>query len=171
MLWTKVRTNSLFGFNNSPYQGRLANGVSIPFVFETTEKDGTVTYEYKDRGWQLVRLANGKVTTLADRDGWTLAPEYPVNPVAAEQPTFGNIRQASWNGYINLQSKYRKGTALFMLTPRDVAELDFMKPIYLRQYAQVYVVTKVNYQRNGSTVEMLLIRDEPVNPPLIPTNS
>ena len=166
-----VVANSLFGFNNGVYPRRLGNAVGIPFVFETQEKDGTVNYECKDRGWNLVRLANGTITRLADGDGWTLGVYYPVNPVAESQPTFANIRQASWDGYINLQNKYRKATALFVLSGQDIAELDFKKPIYLRQYAQAYVVTKINYRRNASTVEMLLIRDEPVNPPAIPTNS
>ena len=60
--------------------------------------------------------------------------------------------------YIAIKTNYRKATALFMLSPQDVAQLDFKKPIYLRQYAQAYIVTKINYQRNASTVEMLLIR-------------
>ena len=60
--------------------------------------------------------------------------------------------------YIAIKTNYRKATALFMLSAQDIAELDFKKPIYLRQYAQAYIVTKINYQRNASTVEMLLIR-------------
>ena len=60
--------------------------------------------------------------------------------------------------YIAIKTNYRKATALFMLSAQDIAELDFKKPIYLRQYAQSYIVTKVNYQPKGSTVEMILVR-------------
>lgn len=74
------------------------------------------------------------------------------------QPTFNRIKDETWGNYIEMQQAYRKAKALFMLSPRDVAELDFKKPIYLRQYAQAYVVTKVNYQPHASTVELLLIR-------------
>ena len=77
---------------------------------------------------------------------------------ARVQPKFDNKYESIWKYYADLNYKYRKAKALFMLSPQDVAQLDFTKPIYLRQYAQAYIVTKVNYQRNASTVEMLLIR-------------
>ena len=69
-----------------------------------------------------------------------------------------NVLEGIRRDYIAMNNNYRKATALFMLTPQDVAQLDFKKPIYLRQYAQAYIVTKVNYQPKASTVEMLLIR-------------
>ena len=69
-----------------------------------------------------------------------------------------NILEGIRRDYIAMNNNYRKATALFMLTPQDVAQLDFKKPIYLRQYAQAYIVTKVNYKQNASIVEMLLIR-------------
>lgn len=154
-----VVENRLFGFNN----GELAQSPNlqaffIPFVLEKTDKDGNKTYEYKDSGWNLVKLTYMNASQLRNINGTQVKPTYNSKYPSKTQPTFGAIRATNWAKYIALNQKYRKAKALFMLSPRDVAELDFKKPVYLRQYAQAYIVTKVDYQRNGSTVEMLLIR-------------
>lgn len=139
--------------------------ILVLFVYRKTNKDGTTENIFKESGLHLVRLAprtasgtnfggylvNGsgqKVYGVSER---TLSS-------AIVQPTFDNIKDTNWSEFIAIKTNYRKATALFMLSAQDVAQLDFMRPIYLRQYAQSYIVTKVNYQPKGSTVEMLLIR-------------
>lgn len=154
-----VVENSLFGFNNGMAKVSTYSSVTfIPFVLEKTDKDGNKTYEYKDSGWNLVKLTDTNAAQLTNINGTQVKPIYQSKLTDGQQPTFGNIRATNWAKCIALNQKYRKAKALFMLSPRDVAELDFKKPVYLRQYAQAYIVTKVDYQRNGSTVEMLLIR-------------
>ena len=153
-----VVENSLFGFNNGFFQSGYNNKLFIPFVLEKTDKEGVKTYEYKDRGWQLLRLTDNGAGNLQNKDGKDVKPAYAVKRPDNRQPTFANITASNWSEFIAIKTNYRKATALFMLTPQDIAQLDFKKPIYLRQYAQAYIVTKVNYQRNASTVEMLLIR-------------
>ena len=153
-----VVENSLFGFNNGFFQSGYKNNLFIPFVLEKTDKEGVKTYEYKDRGWQLLRLTDNGSGNLQNKDGKDVKPAYAVKRPDNRQPTFANITASNWSEFIAIKTNYRKATALFMLSAQDIAELDFKKPIYLRQYAQSYIVTKVNYQPKGSTVEMILVR-------------
>ena len=153
-----VVENSLFGFNNGFFtKGENNNVLFIPFVLEKTDKEGVKTYEYKERGWQLLRLSDNGRGSINNKDGKPVKPAYAVKGPENRQPTFDNITASDWSEFISMKTNYRKATALFMLSGQDIAELDFKKPIYLRQYAQAYVVTKVNYQPKGSTVEMLWI--------------
>ena len=150
--------NSLFGFNNGLLVYGLGNPIKIPFVEEKADKNGIKSYNYRESGWHLVKLAEPADMYMANKNGQWIRPSIKALRGNATQPTFDNITETNWLKYIVIQQNYRKAKALFMLTPQDVAQLDFKKPIYLRQYAQAYIVTKINYQRNASTVEMLLIR-------------
>lgn len=153
-----VVENSLFGFNNGFFKLGNWNTMFIPFVEEKADKDGTKSYEYKDRGWNLVRLSDSDNGALSNGEGRTVQSRYPVKAIDQKQPTFENIEATNWASFVKIQQNYRKAKAIFMLSPQDIAELDLMNPIYLRQYAQAYIVTKVNYKRNATIVEMLLIR-------------
>lgn len=81
-----------------------------------------------------------------------------VYRVVSNQPGFYEIRSKCWNNYIGIQNAYRKAKAIFNLRPSDIANFSFKMPIYLRQYAKSYIVTKLSYKANASVVEMLLIR-------------
>lgn len=155
-----VVENRMFGFpnDNKASTPQQMPSSSIPMFVEKSADDGTVTYEFKESGFHLVKLAEYFNTAyLVNGAGREVYGNQKVL-VSATQPTFDNIKARNWDRYIAMQQRYRKAKAVFMLNGQDIAQLDFKRPIYLRQYAQAYVVTKVNYQSKASTVEMILIR-------------
>lgn len=152
-----VIQNSLFGSvndNGRKVAFQVFRAASIPMF---RKKDGEV--EHIESGMHLVRLStSGSGYTLKNRSGQVVPTSVRIMQSDENQPTFDSIRATNWNRYIAMQQRYRKAKAIFMLSGQDIAELDFGRPVYLRQYAQSYVVTKVNYQPKASTVEMMLIR-------------
>lgn len=156
--------NRVFGFVNDDGESsgtvlQYMNAASLP-MFKQKDNGEIETIE---SGMHLVRLKtptgnSGIMPYLANSAGLEVGGNKPILDSSDEQPTFDNIKETNWERYIAMQQQYRKAKAVFMLNGQDIAELDFKRPIYLRQYAQAYVLTKVNYQPAATTVEMLLVR-------------
>lgn len=151
--------NSNFTFNNGVLEVIHSDyGRFRPVYIPMFKKDAEGEIEFSgDGGLWLVSIYGIIDFPLISKDN-NIVKGAKVNSVVTNQPTFNEIRSNCWTNYIGIQNAYRKARAIFNLRPSDIADFSFKSPIYLRQYAQSYIVTKVNYQRNASTVEMILIR-------------
>lgn len=73
------------------------------------------------------------------------------------------IRIAGENGLIAQNYELYKGVmrkpmvikAVMMLTPGDLAQLDFMKPVFVEQLSGVFALMAVSVKDGGCEVEML----------------
>ncbi len=152
-----VAENSLFGFVNGDGKSNgYVNVASLPFVYEKADDKG-LTYEFKDSGIHLVKLGVASDVKLVNRSNKAVYGNNVVRSVSDTQPTFSRMNSVGWSQYISMQQRYRMVKATFRLTGRDMAELDVKKPIYLHQTAQIYVITKVDYQPGKAIVDMMLL--------------
>ena len=145
--------NKVFSFVNGIFTKYIISGIIPMFLKEATYK---IAFS-GDNGLWLVKIGASLNYFLINENAQKISGAKPIHSLV-NQPTFDRIRATSWENYIEIQNKYRKVKAIFMLSPQDIAQLDFKKPIHLRQYAQAYIVTKVSYKPGASTVEMIQIR-------------
>lgn len=152
--------NSNFSFTNGT--GRMLfqeEGGYVYAIIPMFKKNQEGVWEFSgDGGLWLVQLGSRISVPLINDNGQTIVGGESIYGIPSKQPTFDNIRPYCWSNYIGIQNAYRKVKAVFNLRPQDIAEFNFRQPIYLRQYARSYIVTKINYKHNASLVEMLLIR-------------
>ena len=153
-----IITNGFFSFVNGVIQrdfGFIFPWLGVIPMYKKGEKGVEFT---GDNGFWLVKLGKLINYPLINDDIKAVEGARYVYDVEKVQPIFDNIRETNWGSFISMNNGYRKCKAVFYLSPQDIAELDFMRPIYLRQYAQSYILTRVDYQPYASRVEMLLIR-------------
>jgi hypothetical protein len=71
---------------------------------------------------------------------------------------FGSLLEEYYPGLIYILDKVKILKGTFYLTAKDVATLDFFKPVYLQQTGQYYYINKINEFIEGTLTEVELIK-------------
>ena len=66
---------------------------------------------------------------------------------------FGNLFDVEpWRTFISVTKKYRTVTVKAVLRAIDIARFDFRRPVYFKQLAKYFFVTKMTYKGHAESI-------------------
>jgi hypothetical protein len=124
---------------------------------------------------QKLKLPDGKTVTFVDDDGKrtivndTLSVPYFYKPDGHHNLCWADMPGTGTENLKGLKSLYypelerilqqtKKVVRWFMLTPRDILELDLLIPIYLQQDGAYYYINKIDSWRKGQPTKVELVK-------------
>lgn len=120
-------------------------------VEEVGNEDGSISYRQngiKEMPNILFRLAEGEVLAY-DRYG----KAYTLARVDGEGVRFEDLFDVEpWRTFISVSKKYRTVTVKAVLRAIDIARFDFRRPVYFKQLAKYFFVTKMTYKGQAESI-------------------
>jgi hypothetical protein len=124
---------------------------------------------------QKLKLPDGKTVTFVDDDGKrtivndTLSVPYFYKPDGQHNLCWADMPGTGTENLKGLKNLYypelerilkqtKKVVRWFMLTPRDILELDLLIPIYLQQDGAYYYINKIDSWRKGQPTKVELVK-------------
>jgi hypothetical protein len=83
---------------------------------------------------------------------------YFDKPGGAHSLMFDKLRQQYYPELERILKQSKKVVRWFMLTPRDILELDLLIPVYLQQDGAYYYINKIDSWRKGQPVKVELVK-------------
>src|SRR5690606_17202125 len=114
--------------------GRLATGETMTVTDQAVGSEGLIWWLLDDGSWvrsDVVMASNGCTSTQSDADAWV---ERAIDNMAIAQYLLYGIADGSWHESITYQS-YLLATSLpFLISLKDLQQLDLFPHEYLRNY-------------------------------------
>ncbi|MFD1255716.1 hypothetical protein ACFQ3S_02825 [Mucilaginibacter terrae] len=124
---------------------------------------------------QKLKLPDGKTVTFVDDDGKrtvvndTLSVPYFYKPDGEHNLCWADMPGTGTENLKGLKNLYypelerilkqtKKVVRWFMLTPRDILELDLLIPVYLQQDGAYYYINKIDSWRKGQPTKVELVK-------------
>ncbi|RFZ85695.1 hypothetical protein DYU05_08890 [Mucilaginibacter terrenus] len=150
---------------NRPYvNGTIAQ---ILKVDRSTEEDA-IDFSVSTQPRLLINdtlnlLDTGKQITFTDGTNEravnsTIAIPYFAKDGAAESLDWEYLRKQYYPELEKILQQTKKVVRYFMLSPRDILELDLLIPVYLEQDSAYYYINKIDSWRKGQPVKVELVR-------------
>ncbi|MEB0303270.1 hypothetical protein, partial [Mucilaginibacter sp. 5C4] len=95
-------------------------------------------------------------TNIVNND--TIAVPYFYKPGQTDSLLWENLRIEYYPELEKILQQTKKVERFFMLTPRDILELDLLIPVYLEQDGAYYYINKIDSWRKGRPVKVELIK-------------
>ena len=83
---------------------------------------------------------------------------YFDKPGGAQSLLFDNLRKKYYPELEQILKETKKVIRIFLLTPRDIAELDLLIPVYLHQDSAYYYINKIDAWQKGKPTKVELVR-------------
>jgi hypothetical protein len=98
------------------------------------------------------------ITNIVVND--TISVPYFYKPGGAESLLWDDLRKTYYPELEKILQQTKKVERYFMLSPRDVLELDLLIPVYLEQDSAYYYINKIDSWRKGQPVKVELVKLE-----------
>ncbi|GAA4093232.1 hypothetical protein [Mucilaginibacter panaciglaebae] len=79
-------------------------------------------------------------------------------PAAGHNATLTGLRSKYYPELEKILQQTKKALRYFLLTPRDILELDLLVPVYLEQDSAYYYINKIDSWRKGQPVKVELVK-------------
>jgi hypothetical protein len=103
-----------------------------------------------------IRFIDGLGTERIVND--VICTPYFDKPGGAHSLLFDKLRQQYYPELERILKQSKKVVRWFMLTPRDILELDLLIPVYLQQDGAYYYINKIDSWRKGQPVKVELVK-------------
>ncbi|WP_158824728.1 hypothetical protein [Mucilaginibacter lacusdianchii] len=124
---------------------------------------------------KLSLMVDGKMVTFVDDDGrrtnvndtlsvpYFYKPDGEYNLCWGDMPATGSenikgLKSIYYNELEHILKQTKKVVRYFLLTPRDILELDLLIPVYLQQDGAYYYINKIDSWRKGQATKVELIK-------------
>lgn len=125
----------------------------------------TVTFSDGDPGFETVTIPVNDIISVPyfykpDGDynlAWKDMPGQGVN-YRGQQSKIPGLRSAYFQEFQNILNQSKKVTRYFLLTPSDIVDFDFTIPVYIRQDAAYYYISKIDSWVKGQPCKVDLVQ-------------
>jgi hypothetical protein len=111
-------------------------------------------YDLKQYGKQI-KFTDGTITTAYND---VISVPYFYKPGGEHNLQWENLRLKYYPELEKILRQTKKVERYFMLTPRDILELDLLIPVYLEQDSAYYYINKIDSWRKGQPVKVELVK-------------
>jgi hypothetical protein len=163
--------------NAELFESQFAPTLTRPFIGGTIAQINKVDHNSDDTSYSIntqPRILINKLTNLRDAGNKTIkftdgkpgndkylndtisTPRFYNN--ADESLLWGDLRKAYYPELEKILQQTKKVERYFMLSPRDILELDLLIPVYLEQDGAYYYINKIDSWRKGQPVKIELVK-------------
>ncbi|RYU91065.1 hypothetical protein EWM62_03770 [Mucilaginibacter terrigena] len=110
----------------------------------------------RDAGNKTIKFTDGKPGNDRFLNDEICTPQFYNS--ANESLLWDDLRKAYYPELEKILQQTKKVVRYFMLTPRDILELDLLIPVYLEQDSAYYYINKIDSWRKGQPVKVELVK-------------
>jgi len=151
---------------NRPYiGGSIAQIKKVDITTDGNATDFSISTQPRLLIHDMVSLLqNNRSIKFTDGSGQSQINNYAIctpyfhKSGAQHSLLFENLRQQYYPELERILKQTKKVVRWFMLTPRDVLELDLLIPIYLQQDGAYYYINKIDSWRKGQPTKVELVK-------------
>ncbi|GAB2692433.1 hypothetical protein GCM10027037_14740 [Mucilaginibacter koreensis] len=111
--------------------------------------------DLRKQGDRSVRFTDGSASSITVND--TLSVPYFDKPGGQYSLLYDRLRLQYYPELEKILSRSKKVVRYFLLTPRDILELDLLIPVYLGQDNAYYYINKIDSWRKGQPTKVELV--------------
>ncbi|MDT3405111.1 hypothetical protein [Mucilaginibacter terrae] len=150
---------------NRPYiGGNIAQINKVDISNDADAVDFSISTQPRLLIHNITNLQNGQQVEFTDGTGanhnenTAICTPYFDKPGGEHSLHFEKLRQLYYPELEKILRETKKVVRYFLLTPRDILELDLLIPIYIQQDGAYYYINKIDIWRKGQSTKVELIK-------------